>query len=170
MCAAPPLAGPPKLDQDALVLYTKQVESSLQGKAEKVAKKVRNGRKLVSWMIGCQCCAQVMPPLDPSILVDHIKAQGRRERKNPGSDGGGSSLWTLGPHERLLKMSLQKEQVQLRKDTPLRVKTNKPKPWLLSVRWAMSFSVLNWASCTHTRGCPLVVALLIRLACPAHPH
>lgn len=53
-----------------------------------------------------------MPPLDPSILVDHIKAQGRRERKNPGSDGGASSLWTLDPHERLLKMSLQKEQVQ----------------------------------------------------------
>lgn len=53
-----------------------------------------------------------MPPLDPSILVDHIKAQGRRERNNPGSDGGVSSLWTLDPHERLLKMSLQKEQVQ----------------------------------------------------------
>eukprot|EP00752_Nemacystus_decipiens_P015592 g13915.t1 len=54
---------------------------------------------------------QVMPPLDPSILVDHIKAQGRRERKHPGSDGGVSSLWTLDPHERLLKMPLQKEQV-----------------------------------------------------------
>lgn len=60
----------------------------------------------------CGAPAQVMPPLDPSILVDHIKAQGRRERKNPGSDNGGvSSLWTLDPHERLLKMSLQKEQV-----------------------------------------------------------
>eukprot|EP00903_Cladosiphon_okamuranus_P010240 g9698.t1 len=54
---------------------------------------------------------QVMPPLDPSILVDHIKAQGRRERKNPGSDGGVPSFWTVDPHERLLKMSLQKEQV-----------------------------------------------------------
>ncbi|CAM9301394.1 unnamed protein product [Ectocarpus sp. 8 AP-2014] len=55
---------------------------------------------------------QVMPPLDPSILVDHIKAQGRRDRKNPGSEeGGGSSLWTLSTHERLLKIPLQKEQV-----------------------------------------------------------
>ncbi|CAM9671371.1 unnamed protein product [Ectocarpus fasciculatus] len=55
---------------------------------------------------------QVMPPLDPSILVDHIKAQGRRDRKNAGSEeGGSSSLWTLGTHERLLKLPLQKEQV-----------------------------------------------------------
>lgn len=54
---------------------------------------------------------QVMPPLDPSILVDHVKAQGRRERKNPASEPGGSSLWTLDPHERLLKMTLQKAQV-----------------------------------------------------------
>ncbi|CAM9815536.1 unnamed protein product [Scytosiphon promiscuus] len=56
---------------------------------------------------------QVMQPLDPSILVDHIKAQGRRERKNPGSEGGGVSLWSLDPHERLLKMPLQKEQVTI---------------------------------------------------------
>lgn len=55
-----------------------------------------------------------MPPLDPSILVDHIKAQGRRERKSAGSHGG-SSLWTLDPHERLLKMPLQKEQVKAQK-------------------------------------------------------
>ncbi|CAM9812780.1 unnamed protein product [Ectocarpus sp. 6 AP-2014] len=55
---------------------------------------------------------QVMPPLDPSILVDHIKAQGRRDRKNPGGDEGGrSSLWTLSTHERLLKIPLEKEQV-----------------------------------------------------------
>ncbi|CAM9392133.1 unnamed protein product [Ectocarpus sp. 4 AP-2014] len=55
---------------------------------------------------------QVMPPLDPSILVDHIKAQGRRDRKTPGSEeGGSSSLWTLSTHERLSKIPLQKEQV-----------------------------------------------------------
>lgn len=57
---------------------------------------------------------QVMPTLDPSILVDHIKAQGRRARKDPANDSTGdghSSLWTLNPYERLLKMTLQKEQV-----------------------------------------------------------
>lgn len=64
----------------------------------------------------CGSCSQVMPPLDPSILVDHIKAQGRRERKGAGSHGGGSSLWTLDPHERLLKMPLQKEQVSAQKN------------------------------------------------------
>lgn len=53
-----------------------------------------------------------MPPLDPSILIDHIKTQGRCERKGAASHGGGSSLWTLDPHERLLKMPLQKEQVR----------------------------------------------------------
>ncbi len=70
--------------------------------------------------IGCTCGAtQVMPPLDPSILVDHIKAQGRRERKNPGGDFGDSSLWTLDPHERLLKMPLQKDKVTPRKYIPV---------------------------------------------------
>ncbi|CAM9148771.1 unnamed protein product, partial [Hapterophycus canaliculatus] len=54
---------------------------------------------------------QVIQPLDPSILVDHIKAHGRRERKNPGSDVAGLSLWSLDPHDRLTKMPLQKDQV-----------------------------------------------------------
>lgn len=63
--------------------------------------------------LAARLSSQVMPPLDPSILVDHIKAQGRRERKDAGSHGGGSSLWTLDPHERLLKMPLQKEQVRV---------------------------------------------------------
>ncbi|CAM9507687.1 unnamed protein product, partial [Laminaria digitata] len=54
---------------------------------------------------------QVMPPLDPCILLEHIKAQGRRDRKNPACDIGGSTLSALGVHERLLHMTLQKAQV-----------------------------------------------------------